>query len=169
MKTTDSLHSHQKQQNSHLFVKVLRDRKFLYIRLLILISLIISLILFIIGGFGLSCMASFVQNIVLVLISTSLLLNLIKPYSFLQRLKTGALAGAIFGSIPATLNILGGIVQYYFLGGMTNNYLSSGLSVPAFNIMTLWAGIGSQVVLWIMLVIVSSFSGIILVLLGKKE
>ena len=111
---------------------------------------------------------SFIQNLLMPLFATSLYLS--KRYtSFSVRIKIGLLLGASFGAIPATLGTIIENIQFYFLGGETAAFAARNQTIPPLSPGTLWAGISSQFYIWLLLILISAFSGLLAALIPTKE
>lgn len=148
-------------QNEQLLKKILVDRKFLSIRILFVLTISSSFIIFFYVTIPFSCQLMLFQNVIMVFIIVSLLLAKLELKSVKQNVVFGFKAGCITGSLVATVYSIVNILQYYVLGHRELVYKLSDQSPPPLNIDLLFVGIGSTIVIWILLVMLSSLSGMI--------
>ena len=101
------------------------------------------------------------QNVIMVFIIVSLLLAKLELKTLKQKVVFGFKAGSITGALVALVYTIVDKLQYYALGHRELVYELSGQSPPPLTIDLLFVGIGSTIVIWILLVILSSLSGVI--------
>jgi hypothetical protein len=152
-----------------IYREILYKREFLWIRVLVIVAALSCFITFFYKNIPFSCQLSFIQNLLLPFFATSLFLSKKRFLSFLDRIKIGVLLGASFGAITATLTTAISNIDYYFLGVRGEAFVASNQPVPPFNLSTLWAELGSQVCIWLLLILISAFSGFIAALIPFKE
>ncbi len=86
-----------------------------------------------------------------------------------EKIKLGFIIGVIAGIIPAiTINIVS-TIRYYFLDYRSVAFFALGKTPPEISLEFLYIDIGSQVVIVILLVFLSTFSGVISSLIAKKK
>ena len=100
------------------------------------------------------------QNVLLTLFSTSTLLSELPGLTLSERIKTGVKAGAIIGAIPAILTFIINNVQWFILGERLLFYKERGVNAPSINFFTLYAGLGGDFVVVLILILVSAVVGL---------
>jgi hypothetical protein len=76
-----------------------------------------------------------------------------------ERIKLGVSIATILGAFYAGVTLLIGIIQYNFFGFRDHVFSASGLVAPPITVQTFLTGLGSQITLWLMLILISVFAG----------
>ena len=139
-------------QDEQLFKKIFVDRRFLLIRILFILTISSSFIIIFYVTIPFSCQLMLFQNVIMVFIIVSLLLAKLELKTLKQKVVFGFKAGSITGAFVALVYIIVDKLQYYALGHRELVYELSGQSPPPLNIDLLFVGIGSTIVIWILLV-----------------
>jgi hypothetical protein len=129
-------------------------------RILIFASLLASLTLFLGITYEFSCQLSFLQNVLVPFIVAYLVLRKVYTASLGRRLLIGISISSLAGAIPALFLIVISNLKYYFLGGIDEAASILGVPPPQLTATTLYVGIGSTIVIWILLVIASALTGL---------
>jgi hypothetical protein len=93
-------------------------------------------------------------------IVTYLVLRKVYTASLGRRLLIGISISSLAGAIPALFLIVISNLKYYFLGGIDEAASILGVPPPQLTATTLYVGIGSTIVIWILLVIASALTGL---------
>lgn len=156
-------------QNNNLFRNILVVRSFLLVRILIMLTSMTGFVILLYTTIPFSCQLMLFQNIIMVFIIVSIISMKVELKSVRQRVAFGIKTGIVIGAIPATIYQIIDAVQYYYLGHRELVYEITGEIAPPLRINGLLAGIGGRVVVWILLIILSSFCGLLATLLFARQ
>lgn len=109
--------------------EILVSKDYSDIRLIVVISTLITFLLWIKDSLEISCLLSLFQNVILVIFITLRLLNRMSIDKF-HRIKIGILVGGCLGILYSTTTIIVEDVRYYFFGGRLQT--SKDLGLPFF-------------------------------------
>ena len=102
------------------------NKKYSDIRLIIVVSVSLTLLLWIKDSLEISCLLSFFQNVLLVLYITTSILNRMN-INKVQRIKNGMIIGGSIGILYGTMMFLVEDIKYYFFGGRLQTARDLGL------------------------------------------
>ena len=145
----------------NLIRRVLSDSNFSRVRFLVAASIVMSLLPIFYNNLVLSCIMAIVQNVVLVYMANREYLKILDITVQVSRMRQGAMFGSFMGSISATISIVLSNIQFYFLGFREIAYSAGGDSIPPLSIEILWAELGSQLIIWCFLVLLSAGVGLV--------
>lgn len=140
---------------------ILTDKESLPTRILLFLGAMSSLILLFDSTISFSCQLSFVQNILLAFFVTSFATEKIKSDSLGQRIKMSAITGLVSGGFMAAVFVIVNLVRYYWFGSRETAYIAGGNPVPTIDIANLYSEIGSMVVIWVLLTMLSTMIGVL--------
>lgn len=157
------------KKRSNLFWIIIFDHRYLGVWVLVVISVLSSLITLVYNSIAFSCQLSFMQNFLIPLFGTSLLLSEIKPVSQAQRYIFGGLSGSLIGGVSGMAFLLMGRINYFCLGGRETAFAVQGHPVPPLTLELFLVGMSSQVVILFIMVIISALAGFIAAILPIKD
>jgi Mg/Co/Ni transporter MgtE len=150
-----------------LIKMVIKERRFLGTRIMIGLLASSSMITIFYNTITFSCWLSIIQNVVITFIITALTVSHFGIADLGTRLKRGWWTACIIGAFPATFLVLISNIQYY-LDKRIIAYQISGDPLPPLTVSILWAGIGSQIIAWIMLVTISGMVGLLAAVFSSR-
>jgi hypothetical protein len=148
---------------------VLLDRKFKVERILILLFAFASFSTFFYDSFRFSCGLSLFQNLILPTIIVSLAIGKMESVTLAEKLKIGVYLGAFVGLIQSTVFIFINNIQYYFFGGREFAFALRNQNPSSITPLTLYAEIGSSIVIGLLLLILSILAGLISAILSRSN
>jgi hypothetical protein len=148
-----------KESVMSLLNKIIKDPHFFRARFTIIFSIAISFVTIFYNNVLFSCQLSLLQNALLVYITTLMLLSISNIPDRSERIKLGISIATILGAFYAGITLLIGIVQYDFFGFREQVFSATGLVAPQITVQTFLTALGSQIILWLMLILISAFAG----------
>jgi hypothetical protein len=142
-----------------LINKIFKDPRFFKLRLMIIFSVAISFITIFYNNMLFSCQLYLLQNVLLVYLIILMLFSLCKISDRSDRIKLGVSLATIFGGLYAGITLLIDNIQYYFFGFRERAFAANGLIASQANRQIFLAQLGSQLVLWLILILISRFAG----------
>jgi hypothetical protein len=152
-----------------LLLKIFSEPKYFKIKLIILVSGLLSFVTIFYNSILFSCQLALIQNALLVFIAISILFSINKLQDRGKRIKLGVPIAAVLGAFPASITILLSNIQYYFFGFRNLAYSTKGFVAPLITGQMLLVELGSQVGSWLMLIAISGFAGFIASIVVSKE
>ncbi len=144
------------------------NKKYSDIRLIIVVSVSLTLLLWIKDSLEISCLLSFFQNVLLVLYITTSILNRMN-INKVQRIKNGMIIGGSIGILYGTMMFLVEDIKYYFFGGRLQTARDLGLPfIPLSNDLIMTELI-SQFWIWFFLVLLSLSFGFVGGVISKGQ
>jgi len=153
---------------SFVLKKLFSGDTFFFIRILIVLSLLSGLVDIFYKSYLFSCQLSVVQNILLPLVDTRLILYVLRFPSDKKLSILGIKLGVFIGGISAFVTLFVNNIQYYFGGDRSVAFLLKQQPVPPITPSILLAELSSQVFLWLFLVIVSAVAGLMATIKLRK-
>ena len=148
--------------------EIIFNKKYRDIRLIIFFSASVTMLLWIKNSLEISCLLSFIQNVLLVLFITNRILRRMN-ISEIQRIKNGLIIGGCIGIIYATMGILVEDIHYYFFGGRLQTSRDLGIPYFPLTIDLLTTGLIAQLWIWLLLVLVSVLCGFIAGVISRSR
>ncbi len=108
--------------------EILLGKRFFDIRLLIVLTSLITLLTWIKNSLSISCQLIFLQNVFLVFIITTKILSRLNIHELRERIKSGAIIGGGVGAAYTTVMFITEDIHYYFMGGRDD--ISTALGKP---------------------------------------
>jgi len=151
--------SFNKRIKSYMLV-VINERKFLGVRILILLSGFLSFVTLFYSNMALSCQLLFLQMVIFPFITTYLILRWVELSNNLERYKAGTIISALIGAIPSTITMIITFGRSYFPGdsGKDLGLLSGQFSHQTVEVFLF--GVISLLIMWVFQVSISAFIGL---------
>ncbi len=162
-------HNNNSSQNEKfgLIKMVITERRFLGTRIMIGLLASSSMIIIFYNTITFSCWLSIIQNVVITFVITALTVSHFGIADLGTRLKRGWWTACIIGAFPATSLVLISNIQYY-LGKRIIAYGISEDPLQPLTMSILWAGIGSQLIIWVLLVTISGMVGLLAAIFSSR-
>jgi hypothetical protein len=164
--------SYEIDESTHLTLvlkKLFLRGEFFSIRILILLSLLSGLVTLLYRSYTFSCQLSIVQNILLPFVETKVVLRALRFPEDKRLSILGIKLGIFIGGVSAFVTLLVSNLQYYFGGDREAAFLLRQQPVPPLSFGILWAGLSSQVFLWLFLITLSAIAGLMATIRLRKN
>jgi hypothetical protein len=142
-------------------VEVIIERKFLGVRILILLSCFLSFVTLLYSNMALSCQLLLVQIIVFPFITTYLILRRVELSDNLERYKAGTIISALIGAIPSTITMIITFGRIYFPGGSGNDIALFNGQISHQTIEVFLFGVISLLIMWSFQISISALIGLV--------
>jgi hypothetical protein len=159
LRKNNGLHSNNSDSALYILKKIIYEKEYRNIRILITISVLLGLSLLVYDQLKFSCQLVLVQNIIIpFFIATSVMRKEnIRKYSPI--IKDGFFIGGFVGALSSAMTLIISNIIFYFGGGRERALIFYDQPFTQLNIKDIFVGLSSQVFLWIIYTSMSAISG----------
>lgn len=154
---------------SFVLKRLFSERNFLFVRILLVLSLLSGFTSIFYRSYIFSCQLSVIQNIILPFVDTKLILYALRFPRDKSLSILGLKLGIFIGGISSFITLLIDSFHYYFGGGRQLAFSLKYQTVPAVTLGILSAELGSQIFLWLFLIMLGAISGLLATIRLRKR